>query len=83
MQLLKDSNGQMVKGIATDQNYNPYRTTSAILQRWLNGGGLPVTWPTLVKCLRDAKLNAAADDIESALSQGPSITPPEQPTSCM
>ena len=82
MQLLEDSNGQMVEGIAAAQHYNPYRTTFAILQRWLNGGGLPVTWQTLVKCLRDAKLNAAADDIESALSQGPSMTPPEQATSC-
>jgi len=72
----------MVEGIATAQHHDPYRTTVAILQRWLNEGS-PVTWQTLVKCLRDAKLNAAADDIESALSQGPSMTPPEQPTSCM
>lgn len=46
-------------------------------------GKLPVAWQTLVECLRDANLNAAADDIEDALSQDPSILLPKQPTSCM
>ena len=49
----------------------------------MGSGRLPVAWQTFMECLRDAKLNAAADDIEGALSQDPSIQPPNEPTSGM
>ena len=34
-----------------------------ILQEWLEGKGLPVSWETLVKTLRDTGLPALADTI--------------------
>ena len=84
MQLLNDSNGNKVKGIAAAEHDVPVQITREILQRWLKGEGrLPVSWRTLVECLRDAKLNVVAEDIESVLSQDPSRQLPEQPTSCM
>ena len=83
VQLLKDNNGHRVAGIAAAKRDVPVQITIEILQQWLKGNGrLPVTWRTLVECLRDAKLNAVADDIESVLSQDPSIQLQEQPTSC-
>ena len=37
-----------------------------ILQEWLEGKGLPVTWQTLVQTLRNTKLSALADEIQAA-----------------
>ena len=34
-----------------------------ILQEWLKGKGLPVTWETLVQTLRDIDLSVLADHI--------------------
>ena len=36
-----------------------------ILEEWLEGKGLPVTWNTLIETLRNTKLNELADKIES------------------
>ena len=67
--LLKDSNGLMVKGIASAKHNDPLEITIEILQQWLQGKGiLPVRWWMLVKCLREAKLNTAADYIEAEFS---------------
>ena len=39
-----------------------------ILERWISGKGQgPLTWDTLVKCLRDTELNVLADEIEEVL----------------
>ena len=69
--LLKDDSGNVVKGIEkASKNGDPVDITVEILRQWLQGKGkLPVTWQTLVECLRDAKLNVAADYIEGALFQ--------------
>ena len=37
-----------------------------ILQEWMEGRGLPVTWESLVQILRDTKLPNLADQIEAA-----------------
>ena len=37
-----------------------------ILQEWMKGRGLPVTWESLVQTLRDTKLPNLADQIEAA-----------------
>ena len=37
-----------------------------ILQEWLMGKGLPVTWETLVQTLRDSRLYALADKVQAA-----------------
>lgn len=67
--LLEDSNGLKIKGIETAKHGNPVDITDEILQQWLMGKGLAVTWETLIKCLQDAKLKVAAGYIESGLSQ--------------
>ena len=68
--LLEDTNGNIVKGIVKASNENPVDITVEILRQWLEGKGkLPVTWQTLIKCLRDAKLIVAAHSIEGTLSQ--------------
>ena len=85
IQLLNDSDGLSVESMETAQRGDPLRITVVMLQRWLQGKGkLPVTWQTLVECLRDAKLNVVAGYIEDAFSQeGPSTGQLQQPPSCM
>ena len=39
------------------------RITCKILQEWLEGRGVPVTWQSLVETLRKTKLNTFADKI--------------------
>lgn len=68
--LLEDTNGNVVKGIVKARNGDPVDITVEILRQWLEGKGkLPVAWQTLIKCLRGAKLNVAADSIDGALFQ--------------
>lgn len=82
---MNDSDGLSVKSIETAQRGDPLRITVVILQRWLQGQGrLPVTWHTLIECLRDAELNVVAGYIEDAFSQeSPSMEQLQQPASCM
>ena len=68
--LLKDEGGNKVHGIEIAKQYIPLAITEEILRQWRQGKGKePVTWRTLVDCLREVQLNVAADDIEGALSQ--------------
>ena len=68
--LLEDKKGNKVDSIAKSKHYIPVDITVEILKQWLQGKGRkPVTWQTLIKCLRDTNLNALADDIESSLSE--------------
>ena len=45
----------------------PEDVTLMILQEWLEGKGLPVTWRSLIQALKDAKLFAMADQIQDNL----------------
>ena len=85
IQLLNDSDGLKIRSIETAQRGDPLRIMVVILQEWLQGKGrLPVTWQTLVECLRDANLNVVAGYIEDAFSQeSPSMGQLQQPSSCM
>ena len=48
--------------------YNVDEINVAILEKWISGKGQkPITWDTLVNCLRDTDLNALANDIEKVL----------------
>ena len=68
--LLEDKKGNKVKNIKVSERGDPVDITVEILKHWLNGKGRkPVTWQTLVKCLRDTDLNILADNIESSLSE--------------
>ena len=44
----------------------PESITRRILQDWVQGKGLPVTWESLVKTLRDIDLPVLADEIAAA-----------------
>ena len=68
--LLEDKNGVKVKSIKMSKRDDPVDITVEILQQWLQGKGrMPITWQTLVKCLRDIDLNVLADKIDHSLSK--------------
>ena len=66
--LLQDNDGNKVKTIERSERGDPLRITVEILRQWLQGNGkLPVTWQTLVQCLRNSNLNVISDSIETSL----------------
>jgi len=47
---------------------NAERINEDILMKWIGGTGKkPLTWDTLVTCLRDSELQTLASDIERVL----------------
>ena len=68
--LLEDKTGNKVTNIKVSERGDPVEITVEILKQWLQGKGRkPVTWHTLVKCLRDTDLNTLADNMDSLLSE--------------
>ena len=68
--LLNDNDGSKVNNIEMSKRGDPVGITAEILEQWLQGRGrMPVTWQTLIKCLRDMKKIVLADAIESSLSK--------------
>ena len=65
--LLDDEKGAQVDNIEEDLHGNPERINTKILQYWLQGKGLPVTWETLLDTLRACSLNGLADKIQDSL----------------
>lgn len=66
--LLQDDEGVKVPGIIKANHHDPALVADAILREWIAGKGVvPVTWETLLECLRDAELNTLANDIEEVL----------------
>ena len=66
--LLQDDDGSKVSAIEADRQLKCLLICEDIVKSWLQGKGKkPVTYAVLVKCLRDAKLNTLADDIEAVL----------------
>ena len=47
---------------------DPEDVVLRILQEWLEGKGLPVTWESLIQTLRDTDLPTLAEQIEANLS---------------
>lgn len=67
--LLNDNDGTKVKNIEMSKHGDPVHITVEILKQWRQGKGRrPVTWRTLVDCLRGTGLNVLADKIEHSLS---------------
>ena len=65
--LLNDIDGSKINKIEKLKHGDPVGITAEILEQWLQGKGrLPVTWQTLIKCLRDTKMTVLADYIESS-----------------
>ena len=57
-----------MKTIERSEHDDPLRITVEILRQWLQGNGkLPVSWGTLVQCLRNSNLNVITDSIETSL----------------
>ena len=64
--LLKDEMGDQVDCIEEECRGKPERICCKILQEWLKGEGLPVTWETLIQTLRNTKLSTLADNVQAA-----------------
>ena len=63
--LLNDETGSQMDSIADECRGKPERICHRILQEWLEGKGLPVTWETLIQTLRDTGLPTLADHIHT------------------
>ena len=67
---MNDNDRSKVNNIEMSKHGDPIGITAEILEQWLQGRGrMPVTWQTLIKCLRDMKRIVLADAIESSLSK--------------
>ena len=64
--LLNDEKGSRVDSIEDHCRGNPEKVIRKILQEWLKGKGLPVTWESLVQTLRDIDLSVLADQIQAS-----------------
>ena len=64
--LLDDKTGRRVDSIKAECLGSPVASAWKILQEWLEGNGLPVTWQSLIQTLRDSDLSALADQIQAA-----------------
>ena len=66
--ILQDKDGAKVSALAHELQRDPLQICEKMVKQWLEGKGKqPVTYATLVNCLRDAQLNTLADDIEDVL----------------
>ena len=63
--LLNDRTGSRVKFIEEKCSWDPQRIMVRVLQEWLEGKGLPVTWESLIQTLRDTDLSVLADQIQA------------------
>ena len=64
--LLKDKTGSRVRGFKQACLGDPEDVMLRILQEWLEGKGLPVTWESLIQTLRDTDLSVLAEQIHTA-----------------
>ena len=65
--LLDDATGGRVRSFKKEYHGDVEDIILRILEEWLEGKGLPVTWQSLVKTLRDTELTALAEEIEKIL----------------
>ena len=64
--LLNDQTGSRINAIDDECRGKLDRIILRILQEWLEGKGLPVTWESLVQTLRDTGLSVLADQIQAS-----------------
>ena len=64
--LLNDQTGSRVQSLKQACLGNPEDVMLRILQEWLEGKGLPVTWESLIKTLRNIDLSVLADQIQAS-----------------
>ena len=65
--LLNDQKGNQVDIIQKELCGDVEDINTKILQYWLQGKGLPVTWENLLDTLKACSLNELADQIQSSL----------------
>ena len=63
--LLDDRTGNRVYAIEDECRGKPERIMLRILQEWVLGKSATLTWQTLIKTLKDCKLNILADRIQA------------------
>ena len=66
--LLDDKTGSRVNSIEDECHCKNQRIICKILQEWLEGKGLPVTWQSLIQTLRDTELSELADQIQKSVT---------------
>ena len=66
--LLKDETGGHVKAIQKELRGVPVDITTRILNNWLEGKGVEVSWKSLVKVLNDIGLKTLAEEINETVS---------------
>ena len=62
--LLNDETGSRIRSFKKECQGDAEDVMLKILQEWLEGKGLPVTWESLVQTLRDIDLSVLADQIQ-------------------
>ena len=67
--LLSDENGSEVKVLETEHKPGTEAVVIAIITKWLTKGSpdAPCTYEHLIRCLREARLGALAEDLADAL----------------
>ena len=63
--LLNDDLGSLTQALKLECLGVAESVTLRILQKWLEGKGLPVTWQTLINTLRDIELSSLADHVQT------------------
>ena len=67
--LLNDETGARISAIETQHLKNAQEINLEVFKSWIKGEGRkPISWNTLVTVLREIKLNALADKINSTLN---------------
>ena len=61
--LLNDETGSRMRSFKQASLGDPEDVVLRVLQEWLEGKGLPVTWESLIQTLRDTDLSVLADKI--------------------
>ena len=64
--LLNDQTGSQIHSFKRECQGDAEVVMLRILQEWLEGKGLPVTWESLVQVLRDTGLSVLADQIQAS-----------------
>ena len=64
--LLNDETGSQVIAIHNKFRGKSDKIILKILLEWIEGKGLPVTWESLVKALRNTRLSVLADQIQAS-----------------
>ena len=62
--LLKDDTGAVTQAIIDQYHEDAAKINREILQRWIQGQGMPVEWATLIEVLKDIGLTELAHEIE-------------------